>query len=65
MILEIGKSYVRDFYTGNLQECVQKRDGIDWMPERIKAAFNKRNGTEKDLKRYMEDNKKYSYFVVT
>lgn len=64
MILEIGKSYVKKFYDGNLQECVQKRDGIDWTQERIKNAFNNGEGTEKDLKRYMENNKKYAYFVT-
>lgn len=64
MILEISRDYVRDFYGGNLQECLQERDGVDWMPERIKAAFNGGNGTQKDLGRYMEDNKKYAYFVM-
>ena len=62
MILEVGKSYVRDFYNGNLEECIKQRDGIDWTLERIKAAFNSGNGTEKDLKRYIEDNKDYAYF---
>lgn len=64
MILEIGKIYVRDFYNGNLEECIQKRDGIDWTQERIQAAFNGGNGTEKDLRRYINDNSKYSYFVI-
>ena len=62
MILEIGKSYVRDFYNGNLKECIKLKDGIDWTSERIKSAFNAGNGTEEDLKRYMESNKKYAYF---
>lgn len=35
MILEIGKTYVRDFYNGNLEECIKERDGIDWTQERI------------------------------
>lgn len=64
MILEIGKSYVRDFYNGDLKECIKQGDGIDWTPEHIKAAFNSGNGTEKDLKRYMEDNKNHAYFVT-
>lgn len=64
MILEIGKSYVEKFYNGNLQNAVTERDGIEWTQERIKAAFNAGNGTNEDLKRYMQDNGKYAYFVT-
>lgn len=64
MILEIGKTYVRDFYNGNLEECIKERDGIDWTQERIRTAFNGGNGTEKDLRRYMDNNKQYAYFVT-
>ncbi|MBD5534539.1 MAG: hypothetical protein HDQ99_02545 [Lachnospiraceae bacterium] len=63
MVLEVGKSYLRDFYHDNMEECIKKKDGIVWTPERVKAAFNQGNGTEKDLKRYIKDNKKYAYFA--
>ena len=64
MILEIDKSYVRDFYNGNLKECINQRDGIDWSRDRIQAAFNAGNGTEKDFKRYMKENNSHAYFVT-
>ena len=64
MILEVDRSYVRDFYNGNLEECIKQRDGVMWTPERIKVAFNNGKGNEKDLKRYMKDNRKYAYFCA-
>ena len=33
-----------------------------WTPERIKAAFNFGNGTQKDLDRYMKDNQDHCIF---
>ena len=41
------------------------KDGyfMEWTKERMKNAFKAGNGTEKDLKRYMNDNKQYCVFV--
>lgn len=63
MILEIGKSYINKFYGGNLKAAILKKDGILWTNEKIKAAFNNSNGTIKDLKNHISNNKKYAYFV--
>ena len=63
MILEIGKSYINKFYNGDISGAVKGTDGILWTPERIKNAFNNGNGTKKDLKNHMNNNKKYCYFV--
>lgn len=63
MILEISKKYLREFYNGDLKAAILKKDGILWTNEKIKAAFNNGNGYIKDLKRYMNDNKIYCYFV--
>lgn len=63
MFLEIGKSYVKEFYSGNIDAAVKARDGLSWTLETIKAAFNFGNGTTADFKEYMQNNKKYSYFV--
>jgi hypothetical protein len=63
MILEIGKSYINKFYSGNLNAAVKNKDGILWTDEKIKAAFNNGNGTIKDLKNHIENNKKYAHFV--
>lgn len=63
MILEIGKSYINRFYNGNLAEAIKQKDGILWTPEFIKGAFNNGNGSAKDLKKHINNNKKYCYFV--
>ena len=63
MILEIGESYVNRFYNGDLKAAVKEKDGILWTDEKIKKAFNNGNGTKKHLKRHIENNKKYAYFV--
>ena len=35
-----------------------------WTMERITRAFNNGNGTLKDFKTFMENNKQYVYFIV-
>ncbi len=65
MILEIGKNYVEKFYNGDLKKAVAEHDGVKWTNERIKKAFNFGNGTIEELKRYIQDNSKYAYFVTT
>ena len=63
MILEIGKSYINKFYSGDLAAAIKEKDGILWTNEKIKAAFNFGNGTIKDLKNHINNNRKYAYFV--
>ena len=63
MVIEIGRKYLRDFYNGNLKECVSAMDGVIWDENTIRAAFNLGNGTKEDFKRYMDDNKKYCIYV--
>lgn len=63
MFLEIGKSYVKRFYNGDVSAAVKERDGILWTDERIKAAFNNGNGTKSDLKNHIQNNKAFAYFV--
>lgn len=63
MILEISKSYVWKYYGGNSAAAKEAKDGILWTDENIKAAFNNGNGSTKDLKNYISNNKKYAYFV--
>ena len=63
MILEIGKSFVNNVYSGDLKAAIKDNAGILWTDEKIKAAFNFGSGTVKDLKRYINNNKKYAYFV--
>lgn len=63
MILEIGKGYVNNFYNGKITDAVKEKDGILWTDERIKNAFNSGNGTIKDLKNYINNNKQFAFFV--
>lgn len=67
MIYEIDKNVLNNIYNGDTPEARQQaiNDGffIDWTEKRIKNAFNFGNGTEADLKRYMNDNKQYCVFV--
>ncbi len=63
MILEISRKYLKDFYNNNLEEIIKEKDGILWNAERIQQAFNFGKGTQKDFKRYQQNNKKYCIFV--
>lgn len=63
MILEIGKSYVNKFYNGKLKDAVKAKDGILWTSEKIKNAFNNGNGNKTDLKKHIDSNKNFAYFV--
>lgn len=63
MILEVSRAYLREQYTGDLKKCVSKMDGILWDKERITAAFNFGNGTEKHFQQYMENNRRFCIFV--
>ncbi len=65
MILEIGKTYIQRYYNGNLKAAIKAKDGILWTDERIKAAFNFGNGSASDLKRYINNNRQFAYFVNT
>ena len=63
MIIEIDKRLLSEIYNGNIKKAVAAGDYKRWTHDSIKNAFNFGNGTEKDLKRYMEDNKKYCVFM--
>ena len=63
MLLEIGKSYVKRFYGGDLNAAVKEKDGFLWTNERIKKAFSHGSGTASDLKKYTKNNANSAYFV--
>lgn len=63
MIWEIDKDYLKKVYNNDIEEAIKQGDGLFWTDERIKGAFRRGNGTYADLKRYMENNKKYCIFV--
>ena len=61
MILEIYQKYIKKF--GSVNKAIEEGYFVEWNTERIIGAFNNGNGTKKDLKRYMNDNKKLCVFV--
>ena len=63
MVIEIDKRFLKEDYNNNIKKCVVAGDFLEWTPEKIKSAFNFNNGTIKDLKRYMRDNKCYCLFL--
>lgn len=58
---EVNKKYIARY--GTIEKAIEEGYFIDWTPERIKAAFNAGNGTMKDFKRYMNDNKQFCKYL--
>ena len=61
MIREIYKPYIKQ--DGSIEKVIENGFYIDWTPERIKNVFNFGNGTEKDLKKHIENNKCFCLFL--
>ena len=61
MIIEFYKPWLKE--CGSVKEAMRRGWFITWTPERIKGAFNNGNGTKKDLKKYMDNNKALCYFM--
>lgn len=61
MITEVNKRYVKQY--GTIERAIAEGYSIDWTPERINNTFNFGNGTMKDLKRYMNENKDLCVFI--
>lgn len=57
LYLEISKQGSK-----NINEALKKGYYNEWNIERIKGAFNYGNGTIKDFKNYMNNNKCYCWF---
>lgn len=62
MIREYDKKILRVKFNGNIEEATRAGYYTDWTQEMIRGAFNCGNGTEKDLKQYMQNNKQYCIF---
>lgn len=62
-ILELCKNYCHDQYNGNYRRMIEEEDGIIFDDEKIRLAFNRGNGTEKDFRRFMKRNaKRFRYY---
>ena len=68
MIIEVckkGDPYLVKHYNNDPLAMVKAGDYLAWTPERIRSAFNFGSGTEKDLRRYIRDNKCFCAFYDT
>lgn len=63
MIIEIYKKTLSEKHGGNVKSAIAAEDFTAWTPERIKGAFAFGNGTEADLQKYMDANKKTLVFA--
>lgn len=62
MIHEYDKKYLREHYKGNKAAMRNAGDCVIWTLERIEKCFAFGHGTEKDLREYMSNNKRYCIF---
>lgn len=64
MILEIGKSYIKKYYDGNVEQAVANKDGILYTD---KGDYIRKNGevvkNAGDFNKYMKNNKQYALFI--
>ena len=58
-ILELDKNFCRKYYNGNYKKMIEKLDGLIFDERTTRRAFSFGNGTEKDLMRYIKDNRQY------
>lgn len=61
-ILELDRKFAREDYNNNYEEMIARNDGILYDNERIKRAFAYGRGTIDDLKKHIENNRKYCKF---
>lgn len=61
MIFEVYKEYIKKF--SSIEKAIEDGYCVKWDTERITGAFSNGSGTMKDLKKYMEANKKLCVFI--
>lgn len=61
-IAEIGRDYLRKEYGGNLSAVLAAGDYLLFDNEQTRRAFNFGAGTAADLRRHIENNRKYCVF---
>ena len=60
MIIEISQKKAQELKS--VDKAIKNLWFIVWTPERIKAAFNFGNGTQKHINEYMRNNKEFCIF---
>ena len=63
MWLEFSKGLLKNQCEGDYKTGIMEGFYTAWNDKRIKNAFNGGNGTIKDFKRYMNDNKNTCVFI--
>ena len=58
-ILELSKKYVEKFCNGDYDAAIAECYGVVYDDQVIKQAFNYGNGTEKHMKRHMQNNRAF------
>lgn len=61
-IAEICRDYLRKEYGGDLSAVLAAGDSLLFDDERTRRAFNFGAGTAADLRRHIENNRKYCIF---
>lgn len=56
-ILELYKRHCKEIYGGSYEKMIEAKDGVLFTEEVVKSTFNFGNGTEKDLKKHIENNR--------
>lgn len=60
MIIEISQKKAQDLKS--IEKAIKNQWFTVWTPERIKAAFNFGNGSQKHFNNYMRNNKEFCIF---
>lgn len=60
MIIEISRKKAQELKS--IEKAIKNQWFTVWAPERIKAAFNFGNGTQKHFNDYMRNNKEFCIF---
>lgn len=63
MYIEIYKKTLNESFNGNIQKCIDDGYFFEWTANRIKNTFNFGKGTIRNLKEYMQNNKRYCIFL--
>lgn len=59
LVIELSKSYCNNFYNNDFNAMIKALDGVIFDDVQIKKAFNFGNGSIKDFKAYINNNKSY------
>lgn len=59
LVIELSKNYCYNFYNNDFYAMVEALDGVIFDDVQIKKSFNFGNGSIKDFKEYINNNKSY------